>query len=74
MTALLWATDAGQTEAVKFLLKEGADLSAVDNEGNTALHLGLCKTLVFRMSLQQQSVNTVRFIRFYKIMVRTQTH
>ena len=45
MTALLWATDAGNLDAARFLLQRGADLNAVDTEGNTALILGSVKLL-----------------------------
>lgn len=38
MTALLWAVDLGCEQAVDFLLKEGADVNAVDECLQTPLH------------------------------------
>lgn len=36
---LLVAAEAGNSSVVKVLVNSGCNLSAVDNEGNTALHL-----------------------------------
>lgn len=37
MTPLMWATAAGQTEAIRVLLEHGADVNAQDADGDTAL-------------------------------------
>ena len=37
-TALHFASEGGNLEVVYFLLMEGADVSAIDDEGSTALH------------------------------------
>uniref|UniRef100_A0A7I4YCR7 Acyl-CoA-binding domain-containing protein 6 n=1 Tax=Haemonchus contortus TaxID=6289 RepID=A0A7I4YCR7_HAECO len=38
MTALHWAIDSGCDKVVQFLISKGADVNAVDPEGNTPLH------------------------------------
>lgn len=40
MTALHWAIDSGADKVVAFLLDNGAQVNAVDPEGNSALHFG----------------------------------
>jgi len=40
MTALHWATDQNQVEAIKMLAEAGIEINARDNEGQTALYLG----------------------------------
>jgi hypothetical protein len=42
-TALMLASEAGQTEAIKYLLTRKPDLTQTDPEGNTALLLALTK-------------------------------
>ncbi|MCC7037528.1 MAG: ankyrin repeat domain-containing protein [Alphaproteobacteria bacterium] len=42
-TALMMAAEAGQTEAIKYLLTRKPDLTQTDPEGNTALLLALTK-------------------------------
>ncbi|VDO65046.1 unnamed protein product, partial [Haemonchus placei] len=38
MTALHWAIDSGCDKVIQFLISKGADVNAVDPEGNTPLH------------------------------------
>ena len=40
---LLVASESGDHEAVSRLLEEGADITTKDRDGDTGLHLGVCK-------------------------------
>jgi ankyrin repeat protein len=46
----------GKTEIVELLLAKGANIEAQDNEGSTALHMGIFLNY-------QSIINTIFFIR-----------
>lgn len=52
-----WACEYGRTEVVRYLLKRGADLSAADKNGQTALHWAIIggKVEIVRILLERKA-------------------
>lgn len=66
-TALMIAAENGRLEACKILLKAGADYSAKDKEGSTALHIAYKASQ--SISKNDDSIEVVRILSNYKELI-----
>lgn len=56
-SAIHVATNEGYSVMVEILLDHGADVNAVDKDGDTALHIALAKESLLGTNLMSQMVN-----------------